>query len=54
MHSFNVAVIAGDGIGKEVIPEGIRYLKPQDGDSIFNSCGVNLTGAARNISKAES
>ena len=27
MHSFNVAVIAGDGIGKEVIPEGIRVLE---------------------------
>src|SRR6267142_3400124 len=27
MQSFNIAVIAGDGIGKEVIPEGIRVLE---------------------------
>src|SRR2546428_3512048 len=27
MKTFNVAVIAGDGIGKEVVPEGIRVLQ---------------------------
>jgi tartrate dehydrogenase/decarboxylase/D-malate dehydrogenase len=26
MSSFNIAVLAGDGIGKEVVPEGIRVL----------------------------
>ena len=26
MKSFNIAVIAGDGIGQEVVPEGIRVL----------------------------
>ena len=26
MRTFNIAVIAGDGIGKEVVPEGIRVL----------------------------
>lgn len=26
-QSFNIAVIAGDGIGKEVMPEGLRALK---------------------------
>jgi len=26
MQTFNIAVIAGDGIGKEVVPEGIRVL----------------------------
>ncbi len=26
MKSFRVAVIAGDGIGKEVVPEGIRVV----------------------------
>jgi tartrate dehydrogenase/decarboxylase/D-malate dehydrogenase len=26
MKNFNIAVIAGDGIGKEVVPEGIRVL----------------------------
>ena len=24
--SFNIAVIAGDGIGKETVPEGLRVL----------------------------
>jgi tartrate dehydrogenase/decarboxylase/D-malate dehydrogenase len=27
MHSYKIAVIAGDGIGKEVVPEGIRVLE---------------------------
>jgi tartrate dehydrogenase/decarboxylase / D-malate dehydrogenase len=27
MKNFNIAVIAGDGIGKEVVPEGIRVLE---------------------------
>ena len=27
MKTFNIAVIAGDGIGKEVIPEGMRVLE---------------------------
>src|SRR4030081_2144476 len=27
MKTFDVAVIAGDGIGKEVVPEGIRVLE---------------------------
>src|SRR5882724_10795863 len=27
MQSFKIAVIAGDGIGKEVVPEGIRVLE---------------------------
>ena len=26
MKSYRIAVIAGDGIGKEVVPEGIRVL----------------------------
>ena len=26
-NRFNIAVIAGDGIGKEVMPEGIKVLK---------------------------
>ena len=27
MKTFSIAVIAGDGIGKEVVPEGIRVLE---------------------------
>ena len=26
MKSYNIAVVPGDGIGKEVVPEGIRVL----------------------------
>ena len=26
-NRFNIAVIAGDGIGKEVMPEGLKILK---------------------------
>jgi isocitrate/isopropylmalate dehydrogenase len=28
MKSFNIAVIAGDSIGKEVVPEGIPGMPP--------------------------
>ena len=27
MKDYKIAVIAGDGIGKEVVPEGIRVLE---------------------------
>ena len=27
MKEYNIACIAGDGIGKEVVPEGIKILK---------------------------
>ncbi len=27
MKSFRIAVIPGDGIGKEVVPEGVRVLE---------------------------
>ena len=27
MKEYNVAVIPGDGIGKEVVPEGLKILK---------------------------
>src|SRR5271155_5769060 len=27
MKTFNIAVIPGDGIGKEVVPEGLRVLE---------------------------
>ena len=26
MRTFNIAVIPGDGIGREVVPEGMRVL----------------------------
>ena len=27
MKSYSIATIAGDGIGKEVVPEGVKILK---------------------------
>ena len=36
-NRFNIAVIAGDGIGKEVMPEGIKVLK-----KVSEKFGINL------------
>ncbi|MCP4236796.1 MAG: tartrate dehydrogenase, partial [Aestuariibacter sp.] len=30
-QTYNVAVIAGDGIGKEVMPEGLKIVKAAAG-----------------------
>jgi isocitrate/isopropylmalate dehydrogenase len=43
MNSYRIAVIPGDGIGKEVMPEGIRALAV----SVSNSSSRPTTGAAR-------
>ena len=37
MRTFNIAVIPGDGIGREVIPEGIRVL-----EAVGRRCGVDF------------
>ena len=36
-NKYSIAVIAGDGIGKEVMPEGIRCL-----EAISSKHGINL------------
>ena len=36
-NRFNIAVIAGDGIGKEVVPEGLRVL-----ETVASKFGINL------------
>lgn len=36
-RSFDIAVIPGDGIGREVIPEGVRIL-----EAAGKSCGVDF------------
>ena len=38
-NRFNIAVIPGDGIGKEVIPEGLRVLQ-----AAMARFDINLTG----------
>ena len=37
-NKYSIAVIAGDGIGKEVMPEGIRSL-----ESIGSKFGINFS-----------
>ena len=47
MAGITIAVIEGDGIGKEVVPEGIaRASKPRRGASASTSPGTDSTGAA--------
>ena len=36
-NRFNIAVIPGDGIGKEVMPEGLRVLQ-----AVMNRFDINL------------
>ena len=38
MAKHNIAVIAGDGVGKEVMPEGVRAL-----DAAANECRMLAT-----------
>ena len=59
LKTFKIAVIAGDGIGKEVVPEAIRVLdaaglrfgfrfeKPRACASVSGSSGTRSTGAAK-------
>jgi len=47
MKTFNIAVIAGDGIGKEVVPEGMRVLEAAGRRFNFQCTGTPLTGVAR-------
>jgi len=46
MKMFNIAVIAGDGIGKEVVLRVFGLAAAETG-SDFDSTGTLLTGAAR-------
>ena len=50
MKTFRIAVIAGDGIGKEVVPEGIPAWMLPAAASDSSSIGATSTGAAKNIS----
>ena len=47
MTRYRIAVIPGDGIGKEVVPEGIRVLESAAAGSESTSSGLISTGAAR-------
>jgi isocitrate/isopropylmalate dehydrogenase len=57
VSNYQIAVIPGDGIGKEVVPEGIKVLEtlaPRFDislDLIFPSNSNISTGAANAISK---
>ena len=39
MNEYRIAVIPGDGIGQEVVPEGIRVL-----DAAANKFGLRSSG----------
>ncbi len=41
-----IAAIPGDGIGKEVLPEGIHVLQPPQGGGICRSASCRWTGQA--------
>ena len=46
MARHRIAVIPGDGIGKETVPEGLRVLEAAARDSASTSSGSTSTGAA--------
>ena len=48
---YSVAVLPGDGIGKEVVPEGVRVLDAAARLFGLISIGAGLTGAARPITQ---
>ncbi|MEI2625069.1 MAG: hypothetical protein V9G23_14975 [Giesbergeria sp.] len=39
--AFKIAVIAGDGIGKEVMPEGLRVLRRRRHSALACSCDMH-------------
>ena len=47
-NKYSIAVIAGDGIGKEVMPEGIRCL-----EAISSKHGINLEFKEYDFSSVE-
>ena len=44
--AHRIAVIPGDGIGKEVVPEGLRVLDAAGAGSTSALPTINSTGAA--------
>ena len=49
--AYKIAVIPGDGIGKEVVPEAIRVLEGRGGSSILPAPLTKRTGAAKGSPK---
>lgn len=47
MKTFNIAVIAADGIGKEVVPKAFAYWKRPESDLVFSLAGALLSGLNR-------
>jgi isocitrate/isopropylmalate dehydrogenase len=46
MTTHRIAVMPGDGIGKEVVPEGVRALEAAARKFASRSSGASSTGAA--------
>jgi isocitrate/isopropylmalate dehydrogenase len=49
MKSFSIAVIAGDGVGQEVIPAAKEVLDPREESMAWRSAFRTLTGARTTI-----
>ena len=45
-NKLRIAVIAGDGIGNEVVPEGIKVLEAVRAVSVSTTPGTRSTGRA--------
>jgi isocitrate/isopropylmalate dehydrogenase len=46
MESHRIAVMPGDGIGKEVVPEGLRGSRPRRASTRSASNGASSAGTA--------
>ena len=54
MNTYKIAVIPGDGIGKEVVPEGLRVLEAAARHFGFESGVSNISiGAAKPTPRRE-
>jgi isocitrate/isopropylmalate dehydrogenase len=47
MKTYEMAVIPGDGIGKEVVSEGLKVLEAAGANSASASTFANSTGVAK-------
>jgi len=53
MNTFDIAVVAGDGIGKEVVPKASAFWKRRENALASGFTGTRLTGAAKPTSERE-
>ena len=51
MKKYRIATIQGDGIGQEVVPEGIRVMTRRSGKPAVNWSGNNSPGVVPTTKK---